>query len=61
MERKLTFPQLTLFSFTDEKLSEIQVECNPNLLKFIASDLFSSIISFAINHSEWGGWMIHNI
>lgn len=61
MERRLTFPQLALFSFTDGKLSEIQVECNPNLLKFIASDLFSSIISFAINHSEWGGWMIHNI
>lgn len=38
MKGRFDFVELILFSFTDEKLSKTQVECNPSLLEFIASD-----------------------
>lgn len=55
--KRFGFVQLTLFSFTEEKLSKTQVECNSSLLEFIASDQSSHPLShlLLITVSGMGG------
>lgn len=49
MDKKFGLPRLTLFSSTEEKLSETPVEYSPSFLESIAADLSFHLLSHLLS------------